>query len=157
MKLIKITVLKIEFSLQYIKFYLLKFMNQLIENNCNLDYTWDNTQFYKFRTNKIVAFIDQNEIDYKKSWISFTTHGNFYFSWETGRIKDKINLIKNDNSNIKDINFDNEMHAITFRYEGKWEDESNNEFNIINVNKKCRIYFNHKKHYQIIKLIYEYI
>lgn len=132
-------------------------MDQLIENNCKLDYTWDNTQFYKFRTNKIVAFIYQNEIYYKKLWISLTTHGMFYFSWKTGRIKDKIDFIKNGNSNIKNINFDNEMQAITFRYEGDWEDESNNEFNIIKVNKKIRIYFNVKKHYNILKLIYELV
>ena len=130
-------------------------MNQIIEKNAILGYTWDNTTYYKYKTNKIVTFISESEIDYKKSWISFTTHGCFYLSWKDGRIKGNINLIKNGNSYIKDIEFDNEMYALTFKYEGEWEDESNNNFSLINVVKKCRVYFNVKKHYQILKLIYE--
>ena len=130
-------------------------MNQLVTKNAILSHTWDNTPYYTYKTNKIVAFVSNNEIDFKKAWISLTTHGNFYFSWETGRIKAKINFIKNNNSNIKNLHFDNEMNALMFEYSGEWEDESNDEFKIINVEKKFRIYFNFKKHYKILKLIYD--
>jgi len=127
---------------------------EFIINNCELSHTWNNTPYYSYKNKDLILFVN-NDFDYQNAWISITTHGCFYLAWNNGRIKSSIHIIKNELGAIKNIEFNDEMYSFSFDYEGEWEDESENDFQIIKVHKRCRLYFDRSKHYRIIKVIYE--
>ena len=66
-----------------------------------------------------------------------------------GRIYFSLKNLKNTKEDvIKDLKLDKKKQTFEFRYQGDWDNESNDKFKIIKVNDKFKVVFEDEKEFK---------